>query len=104
MAVIVVPLTQEPHSRKLVVRQVSGPASYATGGFTVSFPELRAVHYAVATATGGYLAEVASISGNSVTIKVLYFDYDAAADGPAIEVPAGTDLSTVTITIIAVGE
>ena len=90
---------------KLVVTEVNGPASYSSGGFTVTFAGLlRKVKFAFVAANGGYKAEVASISGNSVTVKVLYYDYDAAADDVAIEVPAGTDLSGVKFTILAIGE
>ena len=34
----------------------------------------------------------------------MYYDYDAAADGPAIEVASGTDLSGVEFTVLVVGE
>jgi len=83
---------------------VSGPVSYATGGFTVTIADLEAVEDAVVIAGGGYQAEVAKISGNTITILARYFDYPAAAAGVAIEVPAGTDLSGVTFRIIAIGE
>jgi len=86
---------------KLYITQVSGPSSYSAGGFTVDHPFSRVSH-AIAIASGGYIAE-ASVSGNTVTVKVYYFDYDAAADGTAIEVPDGTDLSGVTITVIIIG-
>ena len=89
---------------KVVAESVSGPASYPSGGFSVAFDELRQVHAAIVIAGGGYLAEVAGVSGNTVTIVVRYFDYDAAADGVAIEIPAGTDLSAVSFWVIAIGE
>lgn len=82
----------------------SGPASYTAGGFTVTIDQLSRVDDAIVVAGGGYLAEVASISGNTITVRVYYFDYAAAAAGPAIEVPAGTDLSAVTFRVLAVGE
>ena len=83
---------------------VAGPTAYTTGGFTVSIPDLSVVYDAVVSAGGGYLAEVASISGNTLTIKVYYFNYPGTAAGAAIEVPAGTDLSGVRFRILAVGE
>ena len=89
--------------RKLVITSVAGPASYSTGGFTVSIDELKEVEEAIVVAGGGYLAEVASKSGNSITVKVYHFNYPATAAGPAVEVDAGTDLSGVTFIIIAVG-
>jgi hypothetical protein len=86
------------------IGSVAGPTSYATGGFTVTIEDLSRIEDAVVIAGGGYLAEVASISGNTVTIVVRYFDYAATAAGTAIEVPSGTDLSGVTFRIIAIGE
>lgn len=83
---------------------VTGPTSYTTGGFTVTIDQLTAVYDAVVIAGRGYLAEVASISGNTITIRVYQFDYPATAAGPAVEVPAGTNLSGVTFRIIAIGE
>jgi len=84
--------------------RVSGPSSYATGGFTVTINDLSRVDDAIVSSTGGYLAEVSSISGNTVTVKVYYFDYGSASAGTAVEVPDGTDLSGVTFRIIAIGE
>ena len=89
-------------TRKLYSEAVAGPASYATGGFTVS-TGLATVENAVVSANGGYLAEVASISGGDITVRVRYFDYAATSAGVAVEVPAETDLSGVTFRIIAVG-
>jgi len=83
---------------------VSGPVSYATGGFTVTIADLQAVYDANVNAGGGYQAEVTTITGNRITIVARYFDYPAAAAGVAIEVPAGTDLSGVTFRILAIGE
>ena len=101
---IVIPLSYNPTGYKLVARAVTGPASYTTGGFAVVFPELRVIHAALVVGGGGYKAEIASITANAVTIRVLYYDYAAAAAGPAIEVPAGTDLSGVTFYVLAIGE
>ena len=83
--------------------KTAGPAAYTAGGFEVVEGELGTVETAVVQASGGYTAEVASITGNKVKVKAYYFDYDAAADGVAIEVPDGTDLSGVTFTILAFG-
>ena len=86
-----------------VMTSVSGPTSYTAGGFDVEIGELTEVYNAVVNISGGYLAEVAGIEGNKVKVKVRYFDYDATADGPAIEVPDGTDLSGQTVRIWAEG-
>ena len=83
---------------------MSGPSSYTAGGFTVTFSRLKRVLAAIVQGAGGYKAEVAEISGNSVKVQVKYYDYDAAADGTAIEVPDGTDLSGVNFILFVVGE
>ena len=88
---------------KIVATSSAGPSSYAAGGFTVSIPELKEVYSAFVEAGSGYLAEVASISGNTVTIKAYQFDYAATAAGAAVEVPDATDLSGVTFKILAIG-
>ena len=88
---------------KLVIKTVTGPSSYSTGGFTATIDELERVEDAIVIASGGYMAEVASISGNTVTIKVYDFNYPATAAGPAEEVAANTDLSSVSFKIIAIG-
>lgn len=86
-------------------RTVSGPSSYdSESGFTISFGNLKKVKYVrELLVDGGYIAQVASISGNQVTIRFYYFDYDATADGTAVEVPNATDLSGVTVRITAEG-
>jgi len=95
-----------PSARKGVpkgyIGTVTGPTSYATGGFSVTIADLESIDGAVVIAGGGYKAEV-TWTANKLTIVVRYFDYPAAAAGVAIEVPAGTDLSGVTFIIIAIG-
>jgi len=90
--------------RILVLITTSGPSSYSSGGFTYSVATLKKVEAVIsAQASGGYKAET-SISGDKdVVIKVYYYDYDAAGDGPAIEVAGGTDLSGVTFTLVVLG-
>lgn len=94
----------EVTERKAIITESAGPSSYTSGGFDVEVSELAKVSKsAVLQITGGYIAEVTSISGNKPKVKVYYFDYDAAADGAAIEVAAGTDLSGVTVTLLSYG-
>lgn len=90
---------------KVAVKRVAGPTSYATGGFDVVVEELSEVVAAFAIADGGYLASVdfANSSKNKVRVVAYYFDYDAEADGAAIQAAAGTNLSGVNFTIIAFG-
>jgi len=81
---------------KIYIGSVAGPSSYSTGGFTVTVSELASISNAIVVAGGGYIAEVASISGNTITVK--------AYSGAGTEVTDGTDLSTVTFIVLAVGE
>jgi len=90
--------------RLIAVVTSAGPASYSAGGFSVTLSELRKVESVIAVfSNAGYLCEGSPGTANDVTVKVYYFDYDATADGAAIEVAGGTDLSGVTFTIVAVG-
>jgi len=89
---------------KLVVINTTGPSSYSSGGFTYAVKSLRKVEKVIAaSASGGYKVDAAdiSVSGNTLTIKVYYYDYDATADGAAVE--ATGDLSGVNITIVVIG-
>jgi len=106
MTLIVLPIIEKKTDvgYKIAIGKFSGPASYSSGGFTVTFPTLRKIHHAIIFTSKGYAADIASISGNSITVIAMYYDYDAAADGPAIEVASGTDLSGVEFTVLVVGE
>ena len=88
--------------------EVTGPSSYPTGGFTVTFDELKAIYFALASFKGSrttnlvYQLDV-SWSGNTVTIVVNQIDVTAATATWA-EVASGTDLSGLTFDVIAIGE
>lgn len=97
-------IAQTADGRKIVQASTAGPASYTTGGFTITVGELSRITAVVsASITGGYAVEVAGVSGNTVTVKVYHYDYPAAAAGPAVEVAAGTNLSTSTVTLTVIG-
>ena len=97
-------LFSAPDGRVVWQKTVAGPTSYAAGGFTVTFNELKQIEGVIFIYNdGGYLTEVSNISGNTVTVKVLYFNYPAASAGAAVEVPDATDLSAVNFTIVVVG-
>ena len=87
----------------LKIYKTAGPASYATGGFTFNATDFKKVTNAVPSGTGGYKAEIASISGNTITIKVLDYNYPATAAGVATEVASATDLSGVTFYLVVEG-
>jgi len=79
-----------------VVEETTGPDSYdATNGFTVTVGRLRNVEHAVVYMSGGYIGEVADVSGNTVTVKAYASGGTAVADG--------TDLSSVTVKVFAWG-
>ena len=95
----------------IIVKETTGPASYSAGGFEVTIGELEKVDKAVAQVIGGgeYLAQVVSISGNKVTVKVRDNIEQAVDEGGTAtytigaEVGDGTDLSAVTFLVIAYG-
>lgn len=96
---------EDRFSGKLLIYKTAGPSSYTSGGFTVTIPNVsRIIAAGIINVTGGYLAEIAGISGNTVTIKVYEFNYPATAAGPATEVAAGTDLSSVEFTLLVIAE
>ena len=88
---------------KIIRVTTTGPSSYSSGGFTVrvsSAKEIKAV--LVATNDGSYKVDEGKItkSANEITVPVLYYDYDAGADGVAIEAADTTDLSGVNFEFI----
>jgi len=90
--------------KKIVKYSASATSSYSSGGFTVTISELSKVTDVVFAQLPGYLVETsASGSSNTVTVKVYQFDYPATSAGPATEVSAGTDLSSLTLTLIVLG-
>jgi len=88
---------------KIIKATTTGPASYSSGGFTLRISMAKEIKEVLkATNDGGYKVEEGEItkSGNQLTIPVRYYDYDAAADGSAIEVADATDLSGVNFEVI----
>ncbi len=100
----------EVTNRKSIITESAGPASYATGGFTVEVPELALVDISKAIQmTGIYKASVDSVSGNKATVKVYEVNQPVNEGGSATytvtlkEVAAGTDLSAETVTLLSYG-
>jgi len=90
--------------KKIAVASAPGPSSYATGGFTIRVPDLNRIDQVVfAFVTGGYKVGGLSVSGNAVTVVVHQYNYPATSAGPSVEVPAGTDLSDQTVTVVVIG-
>ncbi len=81
----------------------AGEASYATGGsdFDALFRALvgagRTILTVVAQQHNGYLLEYDRATGR---LKMWHGDNNNAADGPAVEVPATTNLSGLTFRVI----
>ena len=93
--------------RVLVRETVAGPASYAAAARpTVVFDDLSQGVETLLAVTGddGRIVErIGAVVGRTVTFRVLFFDYDAIADGVAIEIVDATDLSGDNYTFLAVG-
>jgi len=82
----------------VIYENVTLDNSYPTGGYQIT-PEqlgLREILHVEAGMAGGYAFEWDYANSK---LKVMRFDYDASGDGPAIEVPAGTNLSGVTVRV-----
>jgi hypothetical protein len=86
------------------VARLAGPASYSTGGEAISaatFKLSRLDHLIVsAMSEGGYGV---AYDPSAAKVKWMQGDYDPAAVGPFVEVPAATDLDAEVVDIIAIG-
>lgn len=92
------------NNKKLVVETVSGPSSYSTGGFPITFRELQRVEEIIgAWANTGLLVEahIPSASGNLASVRVYW--QTGVSGAPMTEVASGTDLSGVTFKVLAWG-
>ena len=95
----------------LRMKSISGPVSYAIGGFTITFGEFEKIENAIAVCDWGGVGEAAnlvrdlrvSFVGNVVTIIVRQIDTTVVAPAAWAELPAGTSLSARTFTVIADG-
>ena len=99
------PRHQTPTVNAVIPRKivVTLPATYTAGGITINIVGGRIVDVQVLTpSVAGYLIEVPEDgkTESSFKVKLYYFDYDAAADGTAIEVPDGASLPSASIGFI----
>ena len=100
---------QTTDGRLIVYWENVGPASYATGGFTVTISSLKKVEAAVHVGNkSGYRTEPeeATLSANAIKIPVHYHGY--ACPGAPIcatgwEIPSGRDLSKAAFSGIVIG-
>ena len=85
----------------LYVGTIAFDSSYPTGGEAIDLSGNERVEYIQCNAQGGY---VFVFEQNDQKLLAYYGDNNNAADGPLIEVPNTTDLSSLTaIPFIAVG-
>jgi len=95
--------------KKIVQATARGPSSYASGGFNVTLGELSriqalAVSVRANLKVSNYVHAVDySYAGNTITFTVYRIDVTATAPSDWSEVPAGTDLSALTLEILAIG-
>lgn len=97
--------SQEVIGRKvLTVADITFDSSYPTGGeaLTASDLSLAALDIVLAENAAGYSFEYDYTNSKLVA---RYFDYNAVADGAAIEVPDTTNLSTLSgVRVLAIGD
>lgn len=86
----------------IVIADVVLDSSYPIGGEAISAKELglEVIEFVNPSPASGYVFE---FDHTNKKLKAFYADYDAAADGALIEVPDTTDLSAVTVRLVAFG-
>lgn len=99
--------------KKVVQAIVTGPSSYTTGGFTVTIGDVSKIHAVTGLNVRSNLKinnyvhvvdyDVPPGGTNTIILKVYRIDVTAGAPSAWSEVPAGTDLSALTLEIVAVG-
>jgi hypothetical protein len=90
-----------PGNRKMTTATVTFDASYATGGEAIAVSDLGFVRldFLAAAAGQGYLARW---DGSTSSPKILLYR-QTAATGALVEVPSTTDVSAVSVTVLAFG-
>ena len=107
MASIRIDTAEELGNSTLVAGSFVGPASYATGGETLTIADTaqhditieRIVH--ASGGGGGYVLEWDKATQKA---KVMRADYPAASAGPLVETAAAVNLSAVTFNVVAIGQ
>jgi len=100
---------QTLEGKKIVQVIASGPTSYTTGGFTVTLGELRSIHSVSVSVRANARANDLvrqvdySVSGNTLTVRVYQINTTTASPTTWAEVPAGTNLSSLVLEIVAIG-
>ena len=88
--------------QRISVSTITGDSSYATDGEAITANQLGLTRITalVPVANSGYVPVWDQANSK---LKVFYGDNNNASDGPLIEIPNATDISTVTFTVIAFG-
>jgi len=94
----------------MVMSTITGPASYASGGFTSRVNSLRQVEKVISISNnGGIKSDAGDVtigtgaSRNLLTILARSFQYTCGASYVASEVDNGVNLSGITFTAIVIG-
>jgi hypothetical protein len=90
-----------PGNRKMTTATVTFDSSYATGGEPVAIGDLgfTRLDYLCVSAGQGYLA---AWDGSTTAPKFLLYR-QTAATGALVEVPNATDVSTISVKVLAFG-
>ncbi len=94
---------QKVHVRDYIIRvaNITGPSSYATGGFTVAIPGFRSIIAGIPLLSpSGYVPAISAITSNQITIQVFYSGNSGA---PLQQVAAGTALNNITFQVLVIG-
>jgi len=90
-----------PGNRKMTTATVTFDSSYATGGEAITVTDLGLVRldYLVVDAGAGYLAQW---DGSLTSPKILLYR-QTAATGALVQVPSTTDVSAISVKVLAFG-
>jgi len=89
--------------QRVSVTTITGDSSYATGGYAITANQVGFSRITAVLAVGANTGYVPTWDATNSKLKVFYGDNNNASDGPLIEVPAATDLSAVSFTVLAFG-
>ena len=89
--------------QRISVTTITGDSSYATNGYAITANQVGFSRITAVLAVGANTGYVPVWDATNSKLKVFYGDNNNASDGPLIEVPAATDLSAVSFTVLAFG-
>lgn len=89
--------------QRISVTTITGDASYATGGYAITANQVGFSRITAVLVVGANTGYVPVWDSTNSKLKVFYADNNAVVDSALIEVPAATDLSAVSFTVLAFG-